>query len=122
MTMALDDIFNEEEPNFERLHSEEQRLKKVIMVIAAIGVLCWSFIVYYIRGFDIGYFVGVSVVLVFLPLVVALVLTTLVALFPYRGFSYKDRFFRYFLLVLMLLYITINVLGLIGFVRQGYVF
>ena len=116
--MALDDIFNEQELNLERLRSEERQLKRLIFIIAAISLIVWGYIAYMERGIDIGFFVGMSLVLVFAPLIGALVLTTFIALFPYRGFNYQQRFFRYFLIVLMLLYIMINTLAFLGVVQE----
>ena len=117
--MALDDIFNEKELNFDRLKEEEHRLKKMVLLIALLGISLWIYIAYLTKGFDIGLFTGFAITLSLLPLVSGLMLTTFVTLFPYRGFNYQQRFLRYFLMVLMLQYILITAIAILDLATGG---
>ena len=117
--MALDDIFNEQELNFDRLKEEERRLKKMVFLIAFLGISLWIYIAYLATGFDIELFTGFVITLVFSPLISGLILTTFIAMFPYRGFNYQQRFLRYFLMVLMLQHILIVALAILDLATGG---
>ena len=102
--MAIDEIFNETELNAQKLQTDVQRFKKLVI---AMGVLCvvLAFIFVYFNGSlqsDDKWALPIG--LTGLVLVGGLVITLLVALIPYRTFDYKERFLRYYLMVVLFLY------------------
>lgn len=110
----LDDFFHKKEQDYTALEASHQYLLKRAFIAWLISSLVW-FIVSLLdpenSNDSVSLFLGIPILMISFPPIIAIFLTFPIAIIPYRTYTYSERFFRAYLFTLILLFAGITLVG-----------
>lgn len=108
---TLDDIFHKEARDYTELKQTETQLAKAVVITWAVCLFSWILVWMFDPTAKSDLLIGIVLIFTIFPLFIAGLLATPLNLIPYKDFNYRERFLRFWLICLIIIFTLMTMLG-----------